>query len=238
MRTSRSTMTAMTKRLGFAVAIVSLVASCDLTESGYISATWSVTLGGQNSNCQTVGADAVRITSVPLDGGLTKVDLYDCDNFSGTTSGLRPGAYSVSAAILDVNGSELQRVDAPTTFSVFSGEVTPVGNFNFSFTPASPGKLSLTWMITRNGFRTSCNDVNGDTLQLSAVPVAGGTAFVDLFDCDDEGGTSSNIPVGDYHVQIRLFDSAKHELNLLTPTAVFTVASGVTRNVGNFVFDF
>jgi hypothetical protein len=224
----------------FALAAAALAAGCTSDSGqGQLSATWSITIGTQAARCSDVDGKTVEITSIPSNGGTTKVDLFDCSAMSASTSTLPTGVYTVKVRLLDSNNAMLNSVTPTGTFSVTRGGVTNIGNFIFAFqAQAAQGTLSLTWMITRGGSLSTCAAVNGRTLELTSTPVSGGTPLVDQFDCTDMTATTDPVDAGQYHVQIRLLDTNNQQLNIQNPSGIVTVGSNANTPIGNFLFAF
>ncbi len=107
------------------------------------------------------------------------------------------------------------------------------------FTGDDPeGRFSLTWSITIDGFPGQCDEVGGATVEVIATHLDSGDEFVDLFDCEDFGATTSQVPAGPYEVEISLLDGAGVQLNAVPIILDPDVFDDETVSLGNFEFAF
>jgi hypothetical protein len=200
---------------------------------GTITVSWTTTIDGASASCTDVQGATV---SVSITGAGTFSTSVACSAHSVTSPTLRPGNYTVTVALLDSTGAQLSLAPVSTTVTVLDGLDAQPATLDFDF---QGGTLSLTWMITQNGFQVTCGAENARTVEVTATPLDGATARApDLFNCTDMGGTTDPFVVGQYHVRIRLLDASNQQLNLFTPTATFTVRAGDDIDLGNFVFAF
>jgi hypothetical protein len=68
----------------------------------------------------------------------------------------------------------------------------------------APGNFTLTWSVTQGGQPVECAAVGASMVRVTAVPVAGGGGFQEIFDCDTGNGTSAFYEYGVYDVTYTL----------------------------------
>jgi hypothetical protein len=69
---------------------------------------------------------------------------------------------------------------------------------------ASGGRFSLSWEITDGSAVLDCTRVGGSAIRVSAFPVGGGTAEIDVLPCTAGMGTTRPLEPGKYDVEIEL----------------------------------
>jgi hypothetical protein len=73
--------------------------------TGMIMVSWTITQGGMPATCAAVGANHVKLSSMPNGPGLSETDIFQCDALSGTTFALRVGSYNERATLYNDNGT-------------------------------------------------------------------------------------------------------------------------------------
>lgn len=219
---------------------------CFWYETGAVSASWSITVGGDAATCQEIGADTVEIVSRRLGSGTVYHDFYNCVDGSGVTADVRTGRYEITLRLFDLDGHQLND-DFPVQIEVFSDEITNAGSFEFAFDDdgggggpiVGKGKLKADWVVTVNGEETSCEDVGAATFEIIANEnTSSGFQRTFSFPCSAFTGTSEEVPAGTYVVSVRLLDGNRAMLSSVPVNATVPVAANETKDVGDFEFAF
>jgi hypothetical protein len=125
------------------VAVASQAAGCifvsDDEDEGQFQITWDVVQGGQQVNCADVGADTVSFLFTDSLGDGSD-ELFDCQDFAGTSTPLPYDDYTLSGSILNCVGDTTPNCSAkpplgtsPPVTLVLDQPREPTPKFVFSF---------------------------------------------------------------------------------------------------------
>jgi hypothetical protein len=91
---------------------------------------WDIVRNGAPATCEEVGASHLRVLLRGI-GSTTEVE-FDCDQKSAEFI-VNAGTYTVEIELVDIAGTSLSVIPAVSTVEIFIGEVSYLGNYQFSF---------------------------------------------------------------------------------------------------------
>jgi hypothetical protein len=105
-----------------------------------------------------------------------------------------------------------------------------------SSTPAlRSGNISLTWSLSDKNTGNPVSCAPGDKVVVTAVPLGGGTTFVDRFDCTLLGGTTDNLTGGDYTATVQLVDANGAAVTQAVTFASTVHIDGTIVDIGHWI---
>jgi hypothetical protein len=183
---------------------------CVAEEVGLITTNWSFKelSTGASLGCPA-GFDTTAVHTIPVDAvgnrlGAGVIDLFNCDEFSGTAE--HPiDRYEVFMEITTATNSGLYAdtpsviVDlAPNDVTVTQTIIDDGGFFYFDW--------ALRGAVTND--MLTCTDALADSVDITATVSGTSQAFSDVFNCAQGGGYTAGLVAGPYTLSISALDSA------------------------------
>ncbi|HEX3776722.1 MAG TPA: hypothetical protein VHV51_19755 [Polyangiaceae bacterium] len=192
---------------------------------------WTVAGSASASACSDAGAATIDLALFDASGLPVGSDVTPaCDAFSATI-GVAPGAYTLTAKLVDASGN-----DATTTLTVqvtvtASGATQPIDFPADSFvtpTGGGAGAIDVTWEIASSSMATSCSDHNADSISIQLYDADGNP----MGDPDNEPcglfeTFLTDIPAGDYEIGAQMVNNVGPVSTMIPPVAI-TVVDGQT----------
>lgn len=187
------------------LALASL-AACGGGDVGLITANWSFQTvnGGAIPTCPpTFTTAAVHAQSVTGGGG-DIIDLYNCDDFTGT-SDYPIDDYDVFVAITTDGGGSLYgetltgAVDLTTGDKTYTAQLLDDG-----------GYFQMDWQLkgAATNANLDCSQVNPDSIEILSTFNTDSTLKTDKFDCTDLTGITAGLLAGNYMVVAQALDAS------------------------------
>jgi hypothetical protein len=187
-----------------ALALATAAACGGGSSGGLITANWSfqTVSGSVIPDCPpTFNTAAVHAT--PVGTTATIIDLYDCQDFSGT-SDYPIDDYDVFVAITTDGGGGLYGQTLTGAVDLTSGDKTYTAQLL-----DDGGYFEFDW--TMKGAATNatldCIDVNPDSIEIQSTLIGPNTLKTDKFDCEDEHGITAGLLAGDYTISVSANDT-------------------------------
>lgn len=147
-----------------------------------------------------VDATGLLVQAVPV-GSTTSID----DNIDCAEA--QPAAILYDAGDYDLYVTPTAPgLSFVTDFDTFGGVDGDSVSLDFSSFPDDAGYFTLTWTINGEDPAIECANVAADGVSVLATLIGTSTALEDLFDCEVGGGTTDELPIGDYEVDVSALD--------------------------------
>ncbi len=152
-----------------AFALMWLSPACT-TANGSLSVTWTIASSSDASLCGPYGATNVALLVNDSSGNQFSRVTLACSAMSTGIPNVPAGTYTVTAQMIDAQGSTISSVIGPISVSI-AGGATTTQNLDFptsafSATPGT-GTLTVNWTIENSTSAAECSKFNASTFQYS-----------------------------------------------------------------------
>ncbi len=101
------------------------------------------------------------------------------------------------------------------------------------------GRFAMTWTLEAGvGNEITCTEAGAGGVASLATLAGTQTGVEDIFTCENAGGTTGILPLGDYTVVVSILDNDDAAIGTSMPRSESLVDPGVDVDLGNFLFDF
>lgn len=208
----------------------------DFSGVGFFGVSWELDPGCP-AGATTAQALSQRVDASGNAIGSPIEDLFDCEDGRDTTDPLPLGLYEVTLNITDESTDELFAQSVIVEAELDLDEEVVSVDFDILTDQAF---FFLTWTIDGDEATTAaCDAAGADAVRVLATLASSGDATTDSRSCDDGGGETSALPLGDYVLEIDLVDAAGGGVVIADGPAPFeeTLAVGNESNdIGDFDF--
>jgi hypothetical protein len=182
----------------------------DVVETAAVQVTWDLVNGGDPAGCPA-GATTAAINALRAGDADPYVFLYDCADGTGATVDefgdydLPLDSYDVWVDLTDDSGAVLYAQSELATINLDQPGELATAIYTID---VANGFFDVAWTLeSSSGSALTCADVGGED-GVSVLSTISGTteAFDDLFDCENGGGTTFELPIADYTVAVSIID--------------------------------
>jgi hypothetical protein len=233
--------------LGSLIAVLaSQAAGCiiETDDSTYVTASWSIKKIENNTivpSCPpNITTAALYSQPVQPDGtmvGPAIVDLFDCNAFSGTSSGLAPGLYLNWIDLATDNNSSLYAKSLAPDFNddgfPDNTDMTVDNSLHFDLYDDG-GYFDVSWALqgaqTNTPLQCSTAGATGG-VEITATLSGTSSAASDQFDCENGYGITGGYLAGSYTLSMAALNAADQSIGTAPtiPTATIGRANAVTH---------
>jgi len=187
------------------LALASL-AACGGGDAALITANWSFsTVAGANIPVCPPTFTTAEVHAQSVTGGGEVIDLYTCDDFTGT-SAYALDDYDVFIAITTEGGGGLYG-------ETLTGAVDISDGVDKTYTAQlldDGGYFSMDWQLkgAATNANLDCSQVNPDSIEIQSTFNTDTSLKTDKFDCIDLHGTTAGLLAGDYMISAQALNAS------------------------------
>jgi hypothetical protein len=209
--------------------------------TGALTVSWTVAESARASGCSA--NDAASIVLQLLDANNNPVGAtqsVDCTAFTASLTDLTPGAYTLTAKLVDASGADVTTtVTIPQiVITAATGTAQPIDfpTTSFLMSASGTGSISVTWTISSGTTVSSCGAHNAASISLQLYQSDGvtplGAPIIDP--CPAFATTISNLAPGAYALSAQLVNSTQTVSTLIPPQPITVTAGGNATQAFDF----
>ncbi|HTE50637.1 MAG TPA: hypothetical protein VK698_07200 [Kofleriaceae bacterium] len=174
-------------------------------------------------------AETITINVVPVGSSTGFEDNFDCAVGEASIQ-LDAGSYDATITPEGSIGTFLELTDS------FDGNDGDLIAATYDTFPEDAGYFFLTWTIDGEDPAVACDELASAGVGVLSTLVGTADATDDTFDCDAGQGLSTEVPIGDYTVEVSLLDQDELAIDSFEPTTEAIDFGDQLNDLGDYDF--